>query len=34
MTNYLQLLFADMGISVKDVDPHDYTKALAAFLKK
>merc|ERR1711860_119102 len=23
-----------MGISVKDVDPHEYTKALAAFLKK
>ena len=22
------------GISVKDVDPHEYTKALAAFLKK
>jgi hypothetical protein len=28
------LFFLRMGISVKDVDAHEFTKALAAFLKK
>jgi hypothetical protein len=32
--NQTFILFLAMGISVKDVDPHEYTKALAAFLKK